>query len=142
MTSSQSKRSIGTWIVAAVAVVFGLLTIKSGGTVLFIDGEFRQQAGNYVPFVLWFNFLAGFAYLVAGIGLWKQQRWAAWLAMMIAAASVLVFALLGLHINSGGSYEMRTVIAMGARCSIWTVIALFSYWTILRKHRGYGSAHS
>ena len=136
MASSQPKRSMGTLIVTAVAVAFGLLTIKSGGAVLFIGGEYRQQAGNYVPFVLWFNFLAGFVYLVAGVGLWKQQRWAAWLAIMIVAASVSVFVLLGLHINSGGSYEMRTVIAMGARCSIWTVIALFSYWTMLRKHRG------
>ena len=133
MASTQPKRSVGILVVAAVAVVFGLLTIKAGGAVLFIGGEYRQQAGNYVPFVLWFNFLAGFVYLVAGIGLWKQQRWAAWLAIMIVAASVSVFVLLGLHINSGGSYEMRTVIAMGARCSIWTVIALFSYWTMLRK---------
>ena len=133
MASTQARRSLGTWIVTAVAVVFGLLTIKSGGAVLFIGGEFRQQAGNYVPFVLWFNFLAGFVYLAAGIGLWRRQRWAAWLAIMIVAASVSVFVLLGLHINSGGSYEMRTVIAMGARCSIWTVIALFSYWKILQK---------
>ena len=136
MASSQSKRSLGTWIITAVAVVFGLLTIKSGGSVLFIDGEFRQQAGNYVPFVVWFNFLAGFAYLVAGIGLWKRQRWAVWLAIIIVASSLSVFALLGLHINGGGSYEIRTVIAMGARCSIWTVIALFSYRTMLRKNRG------
>ncbi|MEN8107962.1 MAG: hypothetical protein ABFS22_08140 [Pseudomonadota bacterium] len=136
MASSQPKRSMGTLIVTTVAVVFGLLTIKSGGAVLFIGGEYRQQAGNYVPFVLWFNFLAGFVYLVAGIGLWWRQRWATWLAIMIAAASVSVFVLLGLHIKSGGSYEMRTVIAMGARCSIWTVIALFSYWTILRKYKG------
>ena len=139
MASAQSKRSMGTWIVSAIAVAFGLLTIKAGGAVLFIGGEYRQQAGNYVPFVLWFNFLAGFAYLVAGIGLWKRQRWAAWLAIMIVAASVSVFVLLGLHINSGGSYEMRTVIAMVVRCSIWTVIALFSYWTILRKYRGGGT---
>ena len=136
MTSSQPERSMGTLIVTALAVVFGLLTIKSGGSVLFIGGEYRQQAGNYVPFVLWFNFLAGFVYLIAGIGLWKRQRWAAWLAIMIVAASVSVFVLLGLHIYSGGSYEMRTVIAMVARCSIWAVIALFSYWTILRKHVG------
>ena len=136
MASSQAKRSMGTLIVTAVAIVFGLLTIKAGGAVLFIGGEYRQQAGNYVPFVLWFNFLAGFVYLVAGVGLWKCQRWAAWLAIMIVAASVSVFVLLGFHINSGGSYEMRTVIAMVARCSIWTVIAIFSYWTMLRKHRG------
>jgi hypothetical protein len=137
MVTAQSKRSMGTWIVTAVAVLFGLLTIKSGGAVLFIGGEYRQQAGNYVPFVLWFNFLAGFVYLIAGVGLWKRQRWAAWFAIMIVAASVSIFMLLGLHINSGGSYEMRTVIAMGARCSIWTVIALFSYWTILRKFKGH-----
>ena len=138
MATSQSKRSMGTLIVTAVAVVFGLLTIKSGGSVLFIGGEYRQQAGNYVPFVLWFNFLAGFVYLVAGFGHWKHQRWAAWLAILIVSASVSVFVLLGLHIYSGGSYEMRTVIAMVARCSIWAVIALFSYWTILRKHVGDG----
>ncbi|MEA3290706.1 MAG: hypothetical protein U9Q71_00100 [Pseudomonadota bacterium] len=108
---------------------------------LFIEGEFRQQAGNYVSFVLWFNFLAGFAYLVAGVGLWKRQRWAAWLAIMIAAASALVYVLLGLHISNGGVYEMRTVIAMGARCAMWAAIALFSYWTILRKRREHGSAN-
>ena len=138
MASAQLKRPVSTWIVAAVAVVFGMLTIKSGGDVLFLGGEYRQQAGNYVPFVLWFNFMAGFAYLVAGIGFWQRQRWAAWLAVVIAVASVSVYVLLGLHINSGGSYEMRTVIAMGVRCSIWTVIALFSYWKILRKPAGDG----
>ena len=133
MKSVQSKRSMATWIATAVAVVFGLLTIKSGGAVLFIGGEYRQQAGNYVPFVLWFNFLAGFLYVVAGIGIWKRQRWAAWLAVMIFTASVLVFVLLGLHICGGGNYEIRTVIAMTVRCSVWAVIALFSYRTILRK---------
>ncbi len=134
MKSVQSKRSMATWIATAIAVVFGLLTIKSGGSVLFIGGEYRQQAGNYVPFVLWFNFLAGFLYLVAGIGIWKRQTWAAWLAVMIFTASVLVLVLLGLHIGSGGSYEMRTLIAMTVRCSVWAVIALFCYRTILQKH--------
>ena len=135
MALSPPERPMGTLVVTAVAIVLGLLTIKAGGAVLFVGGEYRQQAGNYVPFVLWFNFLAGFVYMVAGVGLWMRQRWAAWLAIMIVAASVTVFVLLGFHVNSGGSYEMRTVITMVARCSIWTVIALFSYWTILRKHR-------
>ena len=133
MKSAQYKKSMATWIVTAIAVLFGLLTIKSGGAVLFIGGEYRQQAGDYVPFVLWFNFLAGFLYLVAGIGIWKRQRWAAWLAIMIFTASVLVFVLLGLHIGNGGSYEMRTLIAMTVRCSVWAVMALFCYRTILRE---------
>lgn len=138
MLLAQSNRSMGTWIVTAVAVVFGLLTIKSGGAVLFIGGEYRQQAGNYVPFVLWFNFLAGFVYLVAGIGLWRRKRWAAWLAIMIVAASVLVFVLLGFYIYSGGSYEMRTIIVMLVRCLVWAVIAFFCYRTILRNPMGDG----
>lgn len=51
---------------AAFAVGFGLLTIKSGGSVL-LGGETARSAGNYVPFVVWFNFIAAFAYVAAGI---------------------------------------------------------------------------
>ena len=39
----KSDRSIGIWIITVIAVVFGLLTIKSGGTVLFVDGTFRER---------------------------------------------------------------------------------------------------
>lgn len=131
MSSLSVKRPISLWAATAVAVLFGLLTIKSGGTVLFIDGEFREQAGNYVPFVVWFNFMAGFAYVTAGVGLWLRQRWAAGLAALIALATLTVFALFALHIFDGGSYEQRTVIAMSARSLVWLSIALFAYKTVL-----------
>ena len=52
MTSTKSDRSIGIWIITVIAVAFGLLTIKSGGSVLFVDGTFREEIGNYVPFVV------------------------------------------------------------------------------------------
>ncbi|MCF6282661.1 MAG: hypothetical protein L3J28_10740 [Candidatus Polarisedimenticolaceae bacterium] len=132
MSSLSAKRSVSLWAATAVAVLFGLLTIKSGGTVLFIDGEFREQAGSYVPFVVWFNFIAGFAYLTAGIGLWLRQRWAAWLAPFIALATLTVFALFALHIFNDGSYEQRTVMAMSARSLVWISIALFAYRTVLK----------
>ena len=48
-------------IVAVVAIAFGGLTIKSGGDVLFWSEQARIAAGHYVPAVLWFNFLMGFA---------------------------------------------------------------------------------
>lgn len=66
MASMKLDQSIGIWVVTVIAIVFGLLTIKSGGSVLFVDGTAREDAGNYVPFVLWFNFLAGFAKSRAG----------------------------------------------------------------------------
>tara|TARA_R110002110_G_scaffold239506_1_gene455438 strand:- start:59 stop:493 length:435 start_codon:yes stop_codon:yes gene_type:complete len=43
-----------------------------------VSGKFPiRSAGHYGPFVVWFNFLAGFAYVVAGFGLWFRRRWAA-----------------------------------------------------------------
>lgn len=48
---------------AIVAIVFGALTIISGGRALFGGVDM----GAVVPFVLWFNFLAGFAYVAAGL---------------------------------------------------------------------------
>jgi hypothetical protein len=111
---------------AVVAILFGVLTIIAGGRTLF-NAAAQQQAGNYVPFVLWFNFLAGFAYVIAGIGLWLRQRWSIWLAAAIAAATLLVFAAFGLQIWAGGTYEMRTVGAMGLRAVVWLLIVAVAY---------------
>lgn len=116
-----------------VAAAFGLLTIKEGGTILFGSEAARTAAGNFVPFVLWFNFLAGFAYVLAGGGLWTGQRWAAWLAIAIATATALAFAAFGTHVYAGGAYEMRTVVAMSLRTVVWAVIASFAWRSILRQ---------
>jgi len=123
----KPNRSAGIWLVTIIALVFGMLTIKSGGSVLFIDGPARQAAGEYVPFVLWFNFLAGFAYLLAGVGLFMQKSWAPSLSIFIAVATAIVFALFGLHVLNGGAYETRTVMAMSLRTAVWVSIAVFSY---------------
>jgi di/tricarboxylate transporter len=123
-------------IVSIVAILFGLLTIKSGGMVLFTGGEAHQAAGNYVPFVLWFNFIAGFAYIAAGIGLWQQRSCARKLAAFIAMATVVVFAALGVHILNDGAYEMRTVVAMSARSTIWIIIALVAFFLARRGRQG------
>ena len=131
--SAKLNRSIAIWVITIVAFMFGMLTIKSGGSVLFIDGADRQAAGNYVPFVLWFNFLAGFVYIVAGVGLWLKKQWAAKLSVLIVVATLIVYAILGLYILGGGLYEMRTVIAMSFRSIIWAFIAIFAYREIIRQ---------
>jgi len=126
MKSQELKRSRWVGGLAIFAVLFGLLTIVSGGSTLF-NAEAQQLAGNYVGFVLWFNFLAGFAYVIAGVGLWRMQRWSMWLSFAIAAASFLVFAAFSLHISTGGSYEMRTVAAMTLRTVVWLIISAVAY---------------
>ena len=106
-------------IAAAVAVIFGLLTIVSGGRALFGSADM----GAVVPFVLWFNFLAGFAYVLAGIGLWRGAGWAPMLSLGIAVTTAAVFVAFLWHVGSGGGWEARTMGAMILRTGVWTAIA-------------------
>ncbi|MCW8881629.1 MAG: hypothetical protein OQK42_04900 [Sedimenticola sp.] len=133
MQSKIGTKPISIWIASIIALVFGLLTIKSGGSVLFFDGAARENAGNYVPFVLWFNFVIGFVYLIAGAGLFKQQRWSVWLSIVIALTTLVVFGFLGLHIMNDGLYEARTVGAMILRTTIWIIISITAYLKIIRQ---------
>jgi len=89
--------------------------------------------GQVVPFVLVFNFVAGFAYVVAGLGLWLRKYWAAWLAAAIFAGSLVVLLLLGLHVLQGGGYEMRTVLAMLLRTVVWAMVATVAFWALARR---------
>lgn len=118
-------------IMAIIALVFGLLTIFMGGQVLFIDGPARAAAGHTVPFILWFNFIAGFFYCLAGAGLWLARLWAGRLSMAIAMATMLAFAALGVHILMGGAFEMRTLAAMVLRSLVWLAIAFTACRTLL-----------
>lgn len=105
-------------------MLFGAATIWAGGRTLFGPGS--TAAGDYVPFVLWFNFLAGFFYIAAGVGLWLGRRWGCVLAVALAVLTALVFAAFGAHILSGGAFEMRTVAAMSLRTVVWFTIAVLA----------------
>lgn len=121
---NTQKRPLWMWPIIIIAFAFGALTIKSGGAVIFFDGPARLAAGNYVNFVVWFNFIAGFFYILAGLGFLLNKNWTAKLSTTIAAATVLVFAAFGIHILMDGSFEMRTVIAMSLRSAIWISFAI------------------
>jgi len=123
---SGSKPKLALRLAAGVAVLFGAATVVSGGNVLFGSGA--AAAGNYVPFVVWFNFVAGFFYIAAGIGLWRRRRWAAWLALALAVLTGLALAAFGWHVATGGAFEVRTVAAMTLRTLVWTAIAALAMY--------------
>ena len=123
MNKTTTRYSRWAAVLALVAIAFGIVTIFVGGKTLFGGAEVRAAAGNIVPFVLWFNFVAGFAYVIAGVGLFLWKRWAAQLSAAIAAATVGVFIAFGIHVLVGGAFESRTVGAMIIRSAIWIAIA-------------------
>ena len=122
MTSSRLLKAL-----SAVGVVFGALTVFSGWQGLFGDAATRAALGHTVGFVLWFNFLAGFAYVAAGLGLWRGERWGLILATALALGTALVAAAFGLHVLGGGAFEMRTVGALALRLGFWVVVAALAH---------------
>ncbi len=118
----RSRSSLGfsdfRQLFAMLALIFGAMTIVSGGSVLF--GPAKTWAGNYVGFVVWFNFLAGGAYVVAAIGLWMCTDWAVRLSAIIAIATALVALGFAIVVVLGSPFEMRTVGALALRFSFWT----------------------
>lgn len=121
-----AKRPLWILVAGLIAVGFGLLTIKSGAGVLFGPEETRRAAGSYLPSLVWFNFIAGFAYVAAGVGLSFERHWAALLTLSIAITTLAAFAAFGVHVSGGGAYEMRTVGAMLVRTTLWAVIAFLA----------------
>jgi hypothetical protein len=121
--SGEPPRAFWRWLVVAAAAAFGVATIVSGGRVLLGGSSAREAAGAYVPFVVVFNFVAGFAYVAAAAGLALRRRWSVGLAGAIAATTVLAFAAFGAHVATGGAFERRTVVAMAFRSAFWIAFA-------------------
>ena len=111
------------WGVAAVAAVFGVATVVSGGRVLFGGPGARAAAGAYVGFVVVCTFAAGVTDLAAAAGLAWGRRWSVGLGAALASTTLLVFAAFGVHVAAGGEFEGRTVVAMSFRAAFWIAFA-------------------
>lgn len=133
-TSGGFRRPRIMTVASVVAIVFGLATLASGASVLFGSAQAQRAAGNVVPFVLWFNFLTGFVYVAAGVGLWRMERWGFWLSAGLALAIALVFAFFLWHAAGGGAFEPRTLYALIFRLAVWCLIAAGAYRVDARRH--------
>ncbi len=123
MTSQQTLK-----ILSVMAIVFGTLTVVSGGLALFGDAQARASVGNAVSFVLWFNFLAGFVYMLTGFAIWRGLHWAVGAAKGLVLTTAIVAAAFGWHVVSGGAYEARTVGALLFRLLFWVAVV----WVAVR----------
>jgi len=121
---NKRPRRFAVLITGLFAILFGSMTILSGGYVLFGGEEARSAAGAVVDYVLWFNFLAGFAYVLVGIGLLLRWRWTYPLALAVLTGTLAVFLAFLLHVLTGGAYELRTLAALIFRTAVLGWIAV------------------
>ncbi|SDL36103.1 hypothetical protein [Kriegella aquimaris] len=127
------KRKSFSYPVIAILTVFALLTLFLSSSVLFDWFGIRAKEGNYVPFVVWANFVCSWLYLLAVYGFIKLRRWT--YKLLTASALILVLALIVLyfHINGGGLYETKTVGALFFRITLSLVFALLAYLRITKE---------
>lgn len=121
------------WALGVTAIGFGAATLLEGGHVLFGGPAARAAAGHVVPFVLVFNFSAGFAYVLAGVAALLDRAWSLWVARALAVTSLAVFAAFGVHVATGGAHELRTVIAMTLRTGFWIAQSLLLPGVLARR---------
>ncbi len=116
-----------------IAAVFGLMTVISGSAVLFTEGAIQKSAGNYVEFVVWFNLLSGFGYMITGFGLWKRRKWSVALSITITIGISVILLVFGIYAILGGVYELRTFYALTFRMALWLTISVISCKKIVKS---------
>ena len=126
------RQGSGLRMAGAAAAVFGVMTVVSGGTVLFGGDQLSRLAGNVVSFVLWFNFLAGFAYVMTGIGLWFARGWARWMAIAILIGTAVVLCAFLVYVSQGGPHETRPLVALIFRTGFWAIVTSTALRAVIR----------
>lgn len=113
-------------------ILFGGVTLVMSSSVLFDWLGIRAKEGNYVPGIVWANFVCGIFYLSAAYGILRNQTWAK--LPLIISLVILFLAYIGLfiHINNGGLYETKTVGAMAFRIGV-TALSLLITTKIFKK---------
>lgn len=113
-------------VAAWFVLVFGLITIFAGGSVILDLFGMREKEGNFILFVVWANFICGFLYLVASFGFFKRKVWTS--AVLSLATWILIAAFAGLliHIQNGGIHENKTIVAMIFRTTLTILLLLIA----------------
>ena len=122
------------YVVAALLGLFGLLTLFLSSSIILDLFNIREKEGNYVPFVVWANFICSLFYLVAAYGLLNLKKWTP--VLLLSTAVILAIAFIGLkmHINAGGIYELKTVNALIFRTGVSLAFTIAA-WYLIKKSK-------
>lgn len=119
LINNGGKRAVQ-YLVASVAVLFGIMTLFAGGRVL------RGADPGYVVFrpLLLYNTAMGAAYVVAGAAIGLDLTWGKWASGVIFLLNLLVLGGILVVYGSGGAVAVESLGAMTFRTLVWLVIFL------------------
>ena len=128
------KTTIHYFTVTALTL-FGLVTLFLSTSILIDLFGIRAMVGNYVPFVVWANFISGVLYLISAYGFVKRKNWTANLLGISAFVLIVVYTGLFLHIHFDGRYESNTISAMAFRIVLTLMFMAVAFFSINRRMR-------
>jgi len=115
---------------ALASVLFGLLSVFTGGSVILDLFGMRKNHGDYVLFVVWANFLSGFFYVIASYGFLKMKNWTSPLLLSTLYLLVATSIALLIWVWNGSPYENKTLNIMSFRIALTAVL-----WLMARSFR-------
>lgn len=118
----------------SVLSFLGIASVFMGGSVIFDLFRIREMEGNYVPFIVWANFICGFLYLLAVYAILNKKSWQKIPLMIAFTVLMIAFSGLIIHIQNEGVYEHKTVKAMILR-TILTLIFLLTHKKIFKMKK-------
>ena len=116
-------------IFALIAVLFGLLTIIAGGSVL------GGADPGYIVFrpLLIYNTVMGAAYVAAGVIAWRNVDRGKYAAATIFVLNGLVLAAIGYLYATGSAVAVDSLRAMVLRTGVWLMLFLGLAWLSRRS---------
>jgi uncharacterized membrane protein (DUF2068 family) len=117
-------------IIAVLAIVPGLLSIKEGGSVLL---GISTPAYHVLHWLVVYNIVMGLFSLIAGTGIWMQRIWGSILAALILLCHGLVFLTVFFLFLFREPVAPVSVLAMLIRTAVWFIIYLLLRWAVNAK---------
>jgi hypothetical protein len=117
-------------IASVLAFIIGAMAIFAGGQVILLGKEMNYHVINWLPY---YNFTMGLiTFLVTGLLIWKNNRYAmpAAVATFVAHALVMITLLIGYK----GVVAPESIKAMTVRLVVWAVILALMYLDSRAKH--------
>lgn len=113
-------------------LVFGSVTLFMSSSVLFDWFGIRAKEGNFVPAIVWANWLCGILYLMAAWAIYKNSIRAKTPLLTALVILIAAYIYLFIQISNGCLYETKTVGAMAFRIAV-TALFLFTTIKIYKK---------
>ena len=115
--------------VVLVAVLFGIVTLIAGGRVL------AGADPGYIVFrpLLVYNTTMGFAYMAAGIIMWRSLDRGRYAAAAIFLLNLVVYIAIVYLYTTGAPVAIDSVRAMTLRTGVWLALFIASGWLLRRR---------